>query len=223
LIWRFSFHSSFFLFWGFWGTLFAKQLKTLGLVVPGRLRAIKNRRASSRGNQAARRFGAPVVSALQRFVGDHFAYYARCKRASVLWDWINGVPVERIEEAYTANPIQGKIGYGDIRKFADATRFHLGAAHRITNILFVTGGPTEESIDHLLRQLEIGLPAQALGLIDIPADLTRGDYLALLRAGIQTVDQVWRRSDEQLVQILGSPVGRLISSRKLQAAMKLPL
>jgi hypothetical protein len=108
-----------------------------------------------------------------------------CKRASILWDWINGVPIERIEETHTANPFQGKIGYGDTRKFVDARRFHLGAAHRITNILFVTGGPTEESTDHLLRQLEIGLPAQALGLIDIPADLTRGDYLALLRAGIQ--------------------------------------
>jgi len=90
---------------------------------------------------------------MQRFAEDHFSYYARCKRASILWDWINGVSVARIEEMYTANPIQGKIGYGDIRRFADSTRFHLGAAHRITNVLFVSGGPTEEAIDRLLRQL----------------------------------------------------------------------
>jgi replicative superfamily II helicase len=169
---------------------------------------------SVRPNETARRFGAPIVTALQRFADDQFAYYARCKRASILWDWINGIPVETIEETYTANPFQGKIGYGDIRKFADATRFHLGAAYRITNILFVAGGPTEESIDQLLRRLELGLPVHALGLVDIPADLTRGDYLALLGAGIQTVDQLWQRSDEQLAPILGPLVGRLVSSKR---------
>jgi hypothetical protein len=173
----------------------------------------KGTKESVRPRESASRFGASIVNVLQRFVEDQFAYYARCKRASILWDWINGVSAERIEAAYTASPFQGKIGYGDIRKFADATRFHLGAAHRITNILFVTGGPTEESIDHLLRQLEIGLPAQALGLIDIPVNLTRGDYLALLRSGIQTVDQLWQRSDDQLTATLGPLTGRLVSSK----------
>jgi len=180
----------------------------------------KGTKESVRPSEASRRFGGSIVNALQRFANDQFAYYARCKRASILWDWINGVPVERIEETYTANPYQGKIGYGDIRKFADATRFHLGAAHRITNILFATGGPTEESIDHLLRQLEIGLPVHALGLIDVPADLTRGDYLTLLQAGIQTTDQVWQRSDEQLTQILGPLVGRLISSKRPRSTLQ---
>ena len=51
-------------------------------------------------------------------------------------------------------------------------------------------------------------------LVDIPADLTRGDYLALLGAGIQTVDQLWQRSDEQLAPILGPLVGRLVSSKR---------
>jgi len=171
----------------------------------------KGNKETVRPHEAASRFGATVVNALQRFSDDYFAYYARCKRASILWDWINGVSVERIEETYTANPYQGKIGYGDIRKFADSTRFHLSAAHRITNILFVSGGPTEGTIDRLLRQLEIGMPAQALGLVDIPVDLTRGDYLALLGAGIHNPDQVWQRSDEQLSHLLGPLVG--LSSR----------
>jgi helicase len=174
----------------------------------------KGTKESVRPSEASRRFGPPVVAALQRYADDQFAYYARCKRASILWDWINAVPVEQIEATYTANPYQGKIGYGDIRKFADLTRFHLGAAHRITNILFVASGPTEESIDQLLRRLEIGLPAHALGFIDIPTDLARGDYLALLGAGIQTVEQLWQRSDEQLTQILGRLVGRRVSSKR---------
>jgi helicase len=174
----------------------------------------KGNKETVRPREAATRFGAPVANALQRFADDYFAYCARCKRASILWDWINGVSVERIEETYTANRYQGKIGYGDIRKFADSTRFHLSAAHRITNILFVSGGPTEGAIDRLLRQLEIGMPAQALGLVDIPVDLTRGDYLVLLGAGIHNPDQVWQRSDEQLSQLLGPLVGRLLASKR---------
>ena len=174
----------------------------------------KGTKESVRPREAASRFGTSIVNALQRFADDQMAYYARCKRASILWDWINGVPVERIEETFTANPYQGKIGYGDIRKFADVTRFHLNAAHRITNILFVTEGATEEAIDRLLRQLEIGLPAQALGLIEIPVDLARGDYLALLAAGIQTVDQVWQLPDERIAQLLGPLVGQLFASRR---------
>jgi helicase len=174
----------------------------------------KGTKETVRPREAASRFGTLVANALQRFADDYFAYYARCKRASIMWDWINGVPVERIEETYTANPYQGKIGYGDIRKFADSTRFHLSAAHRITNILFMSGGPTEDAIDRLLRQLEIGLPAHALDLINIPADLTRGDYLALLSAGIHNPAQVWQRSDEQLSQLLGPLVGRILSSKR---------
>jgi len=86
--------------------------------------------------------------------------------------------------------------------------------------LFVSGGPTEESIDRLLRQLEIGLPAQALGLVDIPVDLTRGDYLALISAGIQNPTQVWQRSDEQLSLILGPLVSRLLSSKRPKAQVQ---
>lgn len=69
----------------------------------------KGTKESIRPSEAARRFGTSVVSALQRFADDQFAYYARCKRASILWDWINGVPVERIEETYTANPIKAGL------------------------------------------------------------------------------------------------------------------
>jgi helicase len=174
----------------------------------------KGTKETGRPREAASRFGGHIANALQRFADDYFAYYARCKRSSILWDWISGVSVERIEEAYTANPYQGKIGYGDIRKFADSTRFHLIAAHRITNILFVSGGPTEEGIDRLLRQLEVGLPANALDLMNIPADLTRGDYLALLGAGIHGPAQVWQRSDEEIAGLLGPLIGSLLASRR---------
>ena len=50
-----------------------------------------------------------------------FRYYARCKRASILWDWINGVSVARIEETYTANPYPGQ---NRIRRHKEVCGFH---------------------------------------------------------------------------------------------------
>ncbi len=174
----------------------------------------KGMKESAWAQNVAGRFGHRIVGCLQRFADDNLSYYARCKRACILGDWINGVAVSRIEEIYTATPFAGKIGYDDIRKFGDATRFHLLAAHRITALLFMSGGPTEDAIDRLLKQLEVGLPAQSLGLIEIPVVLTRGDYIELASSGIRTLEDLWLRSDEQIVEILGQVVGRRVASKR---------
>jgi helicase len=55
----------------------------------------RGRSEAKRPGQATERFGTEVVIALQRYARDEFDYYARCKRASLLWDWINGMPVEK--------------------------------------------------------------------------------------------------------------------------------
>jgi hypothetical protein len=98
--------------------------------------------------EAARYYGHEIVRALQRMVDDEFEYFARCKRAALLWDWISGMPMEDLEQRYTANPYQGRIGHGDVRRFADATRFHLRSAHQIVGVMFITRGPSEESIGY---------------------------------------------------------------------------
>ena len=174
----------------------------------------KGTKESIRPQEAASRFGAQIVSALQRMVDDQIAYWARCKRASILWDWITGTPVEEIEARYTVTPFQGKLSYGDIRRFADATRFHLRAAHQITAALFVTDGLPEGSMEQLLRQLETGVPADALSLIEVPVDLARGDYLSLRRAGIRNPEQLWKKTDAEIISILGNTNGsRVVSLR----------
>lgn len=76
---------------------------------------------------------------------------------------------------------QGTIGHGDRRKFADVTRFHLRSAHQIAALLFIDGGPSEESMDALCKQLEVGIPADALELLSLPLPLARGEYWALYR------------------------------------------
>jgi replicative superfamily II helicase len=152
--------------------------------------------------QAANKFGHELVYALQKNADDFFAYYARCKRALILSDWISGVSIENIEQQYTVNAFYYAVGYGHIRNIVDTTRFHLRAAHQIASVLFIDHGPDEASIETLLKQLEEGLPSEALALLEIPITLTRGEYLILLKAGIST-NGLWKLSFEKIAEILG--------------------
>lgn len=163
----------------------------------------RGRREASHPSTAAQRYGQDIIRLLQRRAKDEFDYFARCKRAAILGDWIDGKPIEEIEQRYSTNPYQGTIGHGDVRKFADATRFHLRSAHQIASFIFIEGGLTEESIDVLLRQLEIGIPADALALVALPLPLARGEYLALYRRGIKTKEEFWTLSRDTVKEILG--------------------
>jgi hypothetical protein len=155
-----------------------------------------------RQREAVERYGPDAVRILQRYVPSQIAYYARCKRAAVLWDWINGVAVEAIEQRYSPNPFVS-VGYGDIRRFADNTRFHLRSAFQIANVLFMGQGPTEDAIEALLNRLEFGLPAEALPLVSLSIGLTRGECLALHKAGASTPDQVNSMPADSLERVIG--------------------
>jgi replicative superfamily II helicase len=152
---------------------------------------------------AAQRFGDATITFLQRYAGDHFTYWARCKRAAVLSDWLAGEPVEVIEQRYTANPFQGKLSRGDISRFADATRWCLRSVHQIVALIYPTRAPTETDIDELCRSLEVGLPQDALDLLRLSERLSRGEYLALRSAGIRTCAQVAAASKQLIEQLLG--------------------
>ena len=165
----------------------------------------KGQKESIRPREAIQYYGADAIKALQRFSrGDEFTYYARCKRAAILWKWINGEQVGAIEQQFSTNFFQGRIGYGDILKFADATRFYLRSAYQIANIMFIENGLDEESIENILKQLETGLPSEALNLLYIELTLERGEYLQLLQRNIKSQDEFWALSVESLNGILNS-------------------
>lgn len=163
----------------------------------------KGQSESVRPREATERFGSDIIRALQRHAREDFDYYARCKRAAILWDWITGTPLEVIEKRYSPNPYQGRIGHGDVRKFADATRFHLRSAHQIVSVMFVGEGPTVDSIETLLRQLEVGIPADALDLLSLPASLSRGECLAFCQVGVKKVEAMWALPANSIKEILG--------------------
>jgi helicase len=164
---------------------------------------------------AVQRYGHGIVTTLQRNAGDFFAYYARCKRALLLWEWIHGVPMEIIEQTYSVNPYNA-VGYGDVRGCVDTTRFHLRAAHQIATVMFIDKGPSEESVETILKQLEVGIPTDALELLSLPLTLTRGEYLALYHAGIRKPGDLWECSEAVLKELIG--LGRASQLEKLRPA-----
>jgi hypothetical protein len=174
------------------------------------------KRGQAEGNrpaEASARYGTDAIRKLQKYARDNWEYFARCKRAAILHDWIEGEPLEDIERRYSPNPYQGKVGHGDIRKFADLTRYHLRAAHEILGILIITHGVDQAETDSLLRQLELGLPAAAVRLSELPISLSRGEYLTLNAAGCGSPDDVWALSRETLTSLLGETRAQELEAR----------
>lgn len=152
-------------------------------------------------SRAVGRYGQGLVKALQRNADDFFAWYARCKRALILQDWAQGTPVDDIEQQYSVNAFNA-VSYGHIRSVVDTTRFHLRAAYQIASVMFIDTIPENNAVEVLLKQLEVGLPADALELLDLSVPLTRGEYLALYRAGAKKPADVYVLPVEQLSELI---------------------
>jgi helicase len=150
----------------------------------------------------ATRFGQAVAGALRRRASSDSVYYARCKRALVLADWIGGVPLQEIERRYSPNAF-ARVGHGDIRGYADGTRFLLEPVLRIAAIVREGQEPDPETTEQFLKRLDIGLPTEALPLTVLPGNFMRGDYLALWNAGLRSPEDVAALPSDVLVRMVG--------------------
>jgi replicative superfamily II helicase len=54
-------------------------------------------------------YGLNVAVGLQIGVKDKFDYYARCKRVTIIWDWINGDSIELIEQKFSITSFSLKL------------------------------------------------------------------------------------------------------------------
>jgi helicase len=174
----------------------------------------KARTESVRVTQAAASFGNSIVRALQRWVGDEFAFWARCKRAAILADWMNGTSIQEIEGKFSV-PFGGQVQSGDINRFADATRFHLRSAHQILSALLSMSAEQEIEFEKVERQLEFGVPHDLVAFMQAPLLLSRGEALALANAGIRSRQALGKMDDAGLRAVLGKD-----RASALQAALK---
>lgn len=176
----------------------------------------KGQSESVRTNQVAQRFGAEILQVLRCYYRDQVQFWARCKRAALLHDWIEGTPVETIEKQFSTPSFSGRIGYGNIVGIAEATRFHLRSGHQILGALFPERPDFLQALDEILLRLEFGLPSAALPLMDIPAQLTRGQYLALLSVGVHNIEELKNLDDGQLRNCVGTSAVDLLRLKGLE-------
>ncbi|WAL81597.1 DEAD/DEAH box helicase [Pandoraea sp. XJJ-1] len=170
----------------------------------------KGQSESVRAGEVAQRFGQQMPQMLQRYCRDQIEFWARCKRAALLHDWIEGTPVDVLERHYSTTPFGGAIGYGNIIGIADATRFHLRSAHQILATLFPDQPDFLQGLDEILQRLEFGLPSDALPLTKVSVRLTRGQYLALLSAGVRNTEDLNNLDDDRLRQCVGLGAAALL-------------
>ncbi|MCC7537538.1 MAG: DEAD/DEAH box helicase [Deltaproteobacteria bacterium] len=163
----------------------------------------KSKVEKSRPHELAARVGGALVGHLHQFAGEELVYLRRCKRVLILHDWIAGISVEEIERSFSV-PFGGGIGYGDIVRFADSVRFHLRPALQIVRVMYPTDTPPEDDGDSLATRLEFGLPAAGLALLTVRASWIRGEILALLDAGIATLEELLAADTARLTSILGA-------------------
>jgi len=173
----------------------------------------KGQSESVRAGEAAQRFGHQMPQMLQRYCRDQIEFWARCKRAALLHDWIEGTPVDVLEKRYSTTPFAGAIGYGNIIGIADATRFHLRSAHQILATLFPDQPDFLKSLDEILQRLEFGLPSAALPLTKVSVRLTRGQCLELLSIGVRNEDDLKNLDEDRLRRCVGTGTAILLRPR----------
>jgi helicase len=171
----------------------------------------KGRSESVRVNDVVQRYGPMMPRALQRYCRDQVEFLSRCKRAALLYDWIGGTPVETLERHYSTTPFQGAIGYGDITRIGEGTRFHMRSARQIMTALFPERPEFLAGVDELLERLEFGLPTKALALARLPVQLTRGQHLALFDAGCFGAEDIRHLTQEQLRACVGPAAAELLA------------
>jgi len=178
----------------------------------------KGQSEAVRASEVSQRFGYDMPQMLQQYCADKIQFWARCKRAALLLDWIEGTPVDVIEKRYSTTPFAGAIGYGNIIGIADATRFHLRSAHQILAALVPDQPKFLEGLDDIINRLEIGLPTAALPLTEVSVRLARGQMLAFLEMGIKTPEELTRMDITRLRQCVGETTAELLRPTAKESA-----
>jgi replicative superfamily II helicase len=157
---------------------------------------------SSWPHHAAVKLGTDLVRLYQGSVPDAAAYLRRAKRALIVAAWLEGMPLETLEQTYTNSPYV-PISYGDVRRIVDATRFHLRSVVPIVQALHPTLLLEEEALNELTTRLEMGLPTLALPLLAVPT-LTRGEILLLVNQGLTQPTSGWTVVEPLVTKLFGA-------------------
>lgn len=129
---------------------------------------------------------------------------SRAKRTAAVLMWTQGMELREIEKSLLIHMPETDAA-GAIRAVADRTRDLLSVSASVAEII-VGKHDTRlaERTESLLVQLEFGVPASMVAIArHTRSQLSRGQYLALARAGITSIDTISGMSADELAQLLG--------------------
>jgi helicase len=109
---------------------------------------------------------------------------------------------------------------GPIRSIAGRTCDVIGAAGRVAEILN-PGLELTARIERLRIRLTLGIPGDAVDLArEAGQELSRGNYLLLLKAGLVTADRIDAASDAEILACVGKSKERAELVRACAARMR---
>lgn len=144
---------------------------------------------------------------------------ARAKRAVAALAYIGGQDMTAIEEMLQKHGGFGGSA-GPIRGISARTCDVIGTAARIAEILH-PGLDLSDRIDRLRIRLNLGIPGQATDLgREAGQELARGNYLALVRAGLTSSERIMTASDAAILACVDDSSERLAVVRKAAVVMQ---
>ena len=135
--------------------------------------------------------------------------FAATKRAVASLLLMSAGPMSEIEQILLQHT-RDRAAAGSIRQVASRTRDVIGAVFQVA---LIDGRTVSDELnsDDLGLQLEIGLPEQLVPLAHVfGTELNRGEYLALLGAGITDRGQIVVLPDDQLKSIVGDTTAAIV-------------
>ncbi len=166
-----------------------------GIFLPVHRRSVQER---ARWRAVPGQQGLPDSVTRAIWSGSDATVTARCKRLAAGLMWTQGVELDQLEQSLLRHLPESNAA-GAIRSVAERTRDVVGVVSRVAEI--INPGKMEEVehlgelVDAMTIQLELGIPAEMVWLGKrLRRELTRGEYLALFRAGLSGASEVmeWR-------------------------------
>ncbi len=155
-----------------------------------------------------------VIQRLNNEAVDQHSATLRAKKAVATLLYVSGLPMSEIE--VTMGQHGGAFGgsAGPIRSVSSRAADLIGVAARVAEILHPDLNLAER-VQKLSVRLTYGVPGTAVELArEAGANLTRGDYCALVEAGLQALDNIDGTSDSDILRVLGDDAEKLAIVRK---------
>lgn len=165
----------------------------------------------------AQQIPVSLVSAFYSHANDTHVPTGRAKRAAACLYWMTDWPLQDIEKTLTQHG--GFDAAGAIRSVSARTRDLLPTVVRVAELLH-PGLDLASAQQRLVVRLELGVPEQAVPLgLRAGGELSRADYLALIRAGLIELEALRAAEDDLLLpHVRGNQEKLTIIRRALQTS-----